>query len=53
MWLGGSQGQFGYLQKIALPLVFDPWTMQPTGICYTDSAIVDHKLIHNLLELKV
>jgi len=27
--------------------------MQPIGSCYTDSAIMDHKLIHNLHELKV
>jgi hypothetical protein len=32
--LGGPQGQSGQVQKISLPLEFDPWTVQPVVSCY-------------------
>jgi hypothetical protein len=37
--LGGPQGQSGRLQKISLPLGFDPRTVQPVASRYTDWAI--------------
>ena len=40
--LGGLQGRFGPVQKILLPLGFDPQTIQPVMSCYTDSAIPVH-----------
>jgi len=34
--LGGSQGWFGWVQKILPPPGFDPWTVQPVVSRYTD-----------------
>jgi hypothetical protein len=36
--LGGPQGRSGHVQKILPPPGFDPWTVQPVAICYTDCA---------------
>jgi hypothetical protein len=40
--LGPSQGRSGQVQKISPPLGFDPWTVQPIAIHYTDCAIAVH-----------
>jgi len=37
--LGGPQGKFARLRKISLPPGFDPQTVQPVQIRYTDCAI--------------
>jgi hypothetical protein len=37
--LGGPQGQSGRMRNISSPLEFDPWTVQPIAISYTDWAI--------------
>jgi hypothetical protein len=41
--LGGPQGRSGWAWKILPPPGFDPWTVQPTAICYTDWAILAHE----------
>ena len=38
--LGGSQGWFGWVQKISPPPGFDPRTVQPVASHYTDYAIL-------------
>jgi len=37
--LGGLQIRSGHVQKISPPLEFDPRTIQPLAICYTDYSI--------------
>ena len=37
--LGGPQGRSGRVRKISTPPGFDPWTVQPVAIRYTDCAI--------------
>jgi len=37
--VGGPQGQSGQVRKISPPPGFDPRTVQPVAIRYTDSAI--------------
>jgi hypothetical protein len=40
--LGGPQGRSGRVRKISPPLGFDPRTVQPVAIRYTDWAIAAH-----------
>ena len=40
--LGGTQGRSKMVQKILPTLGFDPWTVQPLAICYTDWGIAAH-----------
>jgi hypothetical protein len=42
--LGGSQGRSGEMWKISSPPGFDPRTVQPVAIHYTDLAISAHIL---------
>jgi hypothetical protein len=37
--LGGFQGRSGRVRNILPAPGFDPWTVQPVAICYTDCAI--------------
>jgi hypothetical protein len=34
--LCGYQARFGRVRKISSPPGFDPWTVRPVVICYTD-----------------
>jgi hypothetical protein len=43
--LGGPQGQSGRMQKIAPPLGFNPWTIQPIASRYTNYAIPAPRVI--------
>jgi len=40
--LGGPQGRSGQVRKISPPQGFDPQTVQPVAIRYTDWAIAVH-----------
>jgi len=40
--LGGPQGRSGWVQKISPPLGFDPRTIQPVAIRYTNCTIPAH-----------
>ena len=43
--LGGPQSWSGRLQKFSPPPGFDPRTVQPVAICYTDYSIPAHELL--------
>ena len=49
--VGGHQGQSGRVRKISPPPVFDPRTVQPLAIRYTDWAIPAHVLYIAILRL--
>ena len=46
--LGGPQGWYGLVQKISLPLGFDPQIVQPVVSRYTDRAIPNHYIYIDL-----
>ena len=48
--LGGLQDRSKRVRKISSPPGFDPRTVQPVANRYTDYAIPDHSLLHNITE---
>ena len=46
--LGGPQGQSGWVQKIFPSVGFDPWTIQPVAIGYTDYIVLKQIILCSL-----
>jgi hypothetical protein len=47
--LNGPQGRFRRVQKLSLPPEFDPQTVQPVVIRYTDNSVPKRKLAESLV----
>lgn len=51
---GGSQGHYGWVHKISLPMGFLSRTVHPVASCYSDCAIMaHHKSYYALINIKI